>query len=38
ENRTALINAGLWGVPTFVRDGQALWGQDRIAWLADGKS
>lgn len=35
ENRKALIDAGLWGVPTFLRDGRALWGQDRIAWLTD---
>ncbi|MFK8004611.1 MAG: 2-hydroxychromene-2-carboxylate isomerase [Polyangiales bacterium] len=35
ENRKALVDAGLWGVPTFVRGGEALWGQDRIPWLAD---
>lgn len=35
ENRRALVEAGLWGVPTFVRNGVALWGQDRIPWLVD---
>lgn len=33
QNRQALLDAGLWGVPSFVRDGEAVWGQDRLAWL-----
>ncbi|MCA9606917.1 MAG: DsbA family protein [Myxococcales bacterium] len=34
ENAAALHDHGLWGVPTFVLDGRALWGQDRL-WLLD---
>ena len=32
SNRDALSEAGLWGVPSFVLDDLALWGQDRD-WL-----
>lgn len=34
ENAAALHAHGLWGVPTFVLEGRALWGQDRL-WLLD---
>ena len=31
ENRMSLLEAGLWGAPTFrVNGGPAHWGQDRI--------
>jgi 2-hydroxychromene-2-carboxylate isomerase len=31
ENRAALLDAGLWGAPTFrVNGGPAHWGQDRL--------
>lgn len=32
-NQDALTEAGHWGVPTFVLDGQPYFGQDRIATL-----
>jgi 2-hydroxychromene-2-carboxylate isomerase len=32
ENREALTNAGMWGVPVFKLGDLAVWGQDR-AWL-----
>lgn len=32
-NQEALTEAGHWGVPTFVFDGQPYFGQDRIATL-----
>ena len=35
-NRAALLDAGLWGAPTFrVRRCQAHWGQDRLWMLED---
>jgi 2-hydroxychromene-2-carboxylate isomerase len=33
ENQKALIAAGHWGVPTFVFEGEAFFGQDRIELL-----
>ena len=33
DNRTALFDAGLWGVPSLVVGGYAMWGQDRIPIL-----
>lgn len=30
ENRTALFNLGLWGVPSFCVGNTAVWGQDRL--------
>lgn len=33
-NAAAMAAHGLWGVPTFVHEGRALWGQDRL-WLLD---
>jgi 2-hydroxychromene-2-carboxylate isomerase len=34
-NRLALLDAGLWGAPTFrVDGGRALWGQDRL-WAVE---
>lgn len=33
RNRARLFELGLWGVPTFERGGEALWGQDRLTWL-----
>jgi len=33
DNRDALYEFGLWGVPTMEVGGLALWGQDRIDWL-----
>jgi 2-hydroxychromene-2-carboxylate isomerase len=33
-NRTALVEAGLWGVPSFRLGGFTTWGQDRI-WMID---
>ena len=30
ENQAALAQSGHWGVPTFVFEGEAFWGQDRI--------
>jgi len=32
QNRNALTDLGLWGVPTFKLGDLALWGQDRV-WL-----
>jgi 2-hydroxychromene-2-carboxylate isomerase len=29
-NTQALVDLGMWGVPTFVLDGEPFWGQDRI--------
>ncbi|MFQ5635395.1 MAG: DsbA family protein [Gammaproteobacteria bacterium] len=34
DNRDALTRAGLWGVPSYVIGGTALWGQDRVWVLA----
>jgi 2-hydroxychromene-2-carboxylate isomerase len=33
DNRQALLNAGLWGVPSYVCGDRRLWGQDRIEIL-----
>ena len=33
DNRLAMMAAGSWGVPTWMVDGQAFWGQDRL-WAA----
>ena len=32
QNRTAMTDVGMWGVPTFKLGELTLWGQDR-AWL-----
>jgi len=32
RNRAAMFALGLWGVPSFVVNGTAVWGQDRL-WL-----
>ncbi|HMN78727.1 MAG TPA: 2-hydroxychromene-2-carboxylate isomerase [Burkholderiaceae bacterium] len=32
-NLQAAIEAGVFGAPTFVRDGEVFWGQDRIEML-----
>jgi 2-hydroxychromene-2-carboxylate isomerase len=32
-NHDALLEAGHWGVPTFVHDGEAFYGQDRFVQL-----
>lgn len=35
-NRAALLDAGLWGAPTFRVNGhEAHWGQDRLWMLED---
>jgi 2-hydroxychromene-2-carboxylate isomerase len=35
ENRKALLDAGLWGAPTYrVNGGKAYWGQDRL-WMIE---
>lgn len=33
DNRTAMMAAGSWGVPTFRLDEQVIWGQDRFGVL-----
>lgn len=33
ENRQALLERGLWGVPSFSLGELQLWGQDRMTWL-----
>lgn len=33
EDTAALAEAGLWGVPSFVFEGEPFWGQDRIEYL-----
>lgn len=35
QNTARLARLGQWGVPTFIFDGQAYWGQDRIVDLED---
>ncbi|MFZ4071818.1 MAG: 2-hydroxychromene-2-carboxylate isomerase [Caulobacterales bacterium] len=31
----AAVDAGVWGTPTFIVDGQMFWGADRLAMLDD---
>ena len=35
QNTDTALAAGVFGVPTFLVDGQLFWGQDRLAMLAD---
>jgi len=32
-NSADAIQAGVFGAPTFVLDGERFWGQDRLAFL-----
>ncbi len=32
-NRQALLDMGLWGVPSFRYGDQVTWGQDRLFWV-----
>ena len=35
QNRQDAIEAGVFGSPAWVLDGEVFWGQDRIELLAD---
>ncbi len=35
QNQNRLQDVGLWGVPSFQVDGQSIWGQDRLWFVAD---
>lgn len=35
NHRQALLDAGLWGVPSFRVGSLAVWGQDRLAWVEE---
>lgn len=37
-NREAAIEAGVFGAPSYVLDGEVFWGQDRLDLLADALS